>query len=139
MVAKCSTPVGVKDRFTWYLAGALRWENVLNACRSQRSVHDQQHHVSADLGLCSTPVGVKDRFTRVGSGGRGGRGGALRLSASKIGSLQVAEHGLVQRACSTPVGVKDRFTCRFVAIARGRAIVLNACRSQRSVHKGCAG
>ncbi len=60
----CSTPVGVKDRFTRVPGSPfLSAFGVLNACRRQRSVH---YNLAADMGgigLCSTPVGVKDRFT----------------------------------------------------------------------------
>ncbi len=132
---KCSTPVGVKDRFT------------------------RKHSSCASMAkMCSTPVGVKDRFTP--SSPPAWRSGprAQRLSASKIGSHggQVPDGTGIDR-CSTPVGVKDRFTVsrrgprpwpscaqrlsaskigslvchRLADLLRG---VLNACRRQRSVH-----
>ncbi len=91
---RCSTPVGVKDRFTLVAAQpAGRGLGVLNACRRQRSVHVRRAVIISRQFECSTPVGVKDRFT-------GERVGGAPWDAK----------------CSTPVGVKDRFTgCRLRA------------------------
>ncbi len=108
----CSTPVGVKDRFT--ISGSspqFARSMVLNACRRQRSVHvpGRRHHFA--MPRCSTPVGVKDRFTGMSASTWPEATSAQRLSASKIGSP------------------------RCTASRRRRAGVLNACRRQRSVHR----
>ncbi len=155
---RCSTPVGVKDRFTttWsppltiypcaqrLSASKIGSQNVritvrgqsevLNACRRQRSVHKVGIEAPQTVTMCSTPVGVKDRFTTFNEG-------TVSISAG----------------CSTPVGVKDRFTVglQFAGVRSGSAQrlsaskigsreswgqndnnknVLNACRRQRSVH-----
>ena len=84
---ECSTPVGIKDRFTPSLVRTDALSNVLNACRHQRSVH-------ADCS-CNSPI-LCD--------------GAQRLSASKIGSRSATHFLSSLRWCSTPVGIKDRFT-----------------------------
>ncbi len=60
---ECSTPVGVKDRFTNLLKVTVIQVVVLNACRRQRSVH-------SSLPESGSPL----------------QAGAQRLSASKIGS-----------------------------------------------------
>ncbi len=107
----CSTPVGVKDRFTFCGRGTQAYS-----------------------GRCSTPVGVKDRFTEASPLIATAVASAQRLSASKIGSHSATSwfigHSDVLNACrrqrsvhsacestgigaircSTPVGVKDRFT-----------------------------
>ncbi len=107
---RCSTPVGVKDRFTWHTAldAVKRW--VLNACRRQRSVHRMPWR----------------RPSRPCS--------AQRLSASKIGSPEVApdlvERHDVLNACRRQRSVHDVTHYRLVSDRR----VLNACRRQRSVH-----
>ncbi len=155
---KCSTPVGVKDRFT--------------------RLPDR---LPSRVGWCSTPVGVKDRFTRgppfaktpqtsaqrlsaskIGSRnpspfGVGDGVCAQRLSASKIGSRATGQERRSEFECSTPVGVKDRFTKSRILVTslrmcaqrlsaskigspldgpsrRTGSTVLNACRRQRSVH-----
>ncbi len=60
----CSTPVGVKDRFTrFHCVDLANFGIVLNACRRQRSVHAVIFGKSDPTVECSTPVGVKDRFT----------------------------------------------------------------------------
>ena len=133
----CSTPVGIKDRFT----------RVRRRCRGRGWC--AQRLSASKIGslddastdgthqMCSTPVGIKDRFTD-----RSGRPlrralSAQRLSASKIGSPARRRGAQTAAKCSTPVGIKDRFTQR----AHGsplRVLVLNACRHQRSVHSiGC--
>ena len=153
----CSTPVGIKDRFTFDGPGDRQVAVVLNACRHQRSVHSEQMTSLHRLEVCSTPVGIKDRFTRgtrkgwlaqyvlnacrhqrsvhIHSDRRGGAccASAQRLSASKIGSHHIAIGVKRAQRCSTPVGIKDRFTPRPGRPFTG-AIVLNACRHQRSVH-----
>ena len=60
----CSTPVGIKDRFTHELPGQAHGDEVLNACRHQRSVHKTARTTMTTLSVCSTPVGIKDRFTK---------------------------------------------------------------------------
>ncbi len=127
---KCSTPVGVKDRFTWTDLCPASWRTE-----------------------CSTPVGVKDRFTSTKPAPGPSSESAQRLSASKIGSpepiLLVSRRDDVLNACrrqrsvhvfdpanprvrcecSTPVGVKDRFTSRS---GRSRARCTNAQRLSAS-------
>ena len=131
----CSTPVGIKDRFT--APGRDRRQpagRVLNACRHQRSVHASSRRSVFSSFAC-----------------------AQRLSASKIGSRnrikkfskihkvlnacrhQRSVHAVSQleawskMLCSTPVGIKDRFTLSGHR-HRHQVFVLNACRHQRSVH-----
>ena len=63
---RCSTPVGIKDRFTHRRDREHRLLRVLNACRHQRSVHLLRSASDASWAACSTPVGIKDRFTYAG-------------------------------------------------------------------------
>ena len=113
----CSTPVGIKDRFT-----ASMWFRFLLVC------------------WCSTPVGIKDRFTDASIGMIGAMACAQRLSASKIGSLcgRVNRDDRWHAMCSTPVGIKDRFTSGLITSRTCLLPVLNACRHQRSVHPQAA-
>ena len=67
MAPMCSTPVGIKDRFTAERGRGSDNEHVLNACRHQRSVHS------------CLPMGLL-QLSR-----------AQRLSASKIGSPPASE------------------------------------------------
>ncbi len=83
----CSTPVGVKDRFTLLLGiPSIPKSRVLNACRRQRSVHACNLPTANECEQCSTPVGVKDRFTATITAMQFLEASAQRLSASKIGS-----------------------------------------------------
>ncbi len=108
---ECSTPVGVKDRFTSLAPkAAASVQRVLNACRRQRSVHcagDLQLHVSSRvLNACRRQRSVH----LVTSGRSEWLRSAQRLSASKIGSHGIWPGHCAGKMCSTPVGVKDRFT-----------------------------
>ena len=60
---KCSTPFGIKDRFTYRVTALLPLDDVLNAFRHQRSIHMTILRHATNLVLCSTPFGIKDRFT----------------------------------------------------------------------------
>ena len=133
--SSCSTPVGIKDRFTRSRCGKRIFSKpVLNACRHQRSVHafegagpgspflvlnacrhQRSVHASPPAGVdspvqCSTPVGIKDRFTR-----------RLPAPASAQSVLNACRH---QRSVHCPQ----------VQHSIGQRTVLNACRHQRSVH-----
>ncbi len=132
---RCSTPVGVKDRFTG-LASALatpkgcaqrlsaskigslertrygcRPYEVLNACRRQRSVHTN----------CCAIIATWLKVLN-----------ACRRQRSVHECEDVAYEGPYE--CSTPVGVKDRFTINRENTTYRFGRVLNACRRQRSVH-----
>ncbi len=109
----CSTPVGVKDRFT----------------KSAR--------ISGIFPLSAQRLSA----SKIGSQRSGERrpslwGCAQRLSASKIGSQWHRLRPGTRYGCSTPVGVKDRFTPLPPSGPGAVSIVLNACRRQRSVHSG---
>ncbi len=83
---RCSTPVGVKDRFT----------RIASVTPFQARV-------------CSTPVGVKDRFTWNCSTISSSSRRAQRLSASKIGSRIVflreyAPRSRAQRLSASKIG-----------------------------------
>ncbi len=111
---RCSTPVGVMDRFTHiWAAQDLAAAFVLNACRRHGSVHAGLRRRRQAKSVC-----------------------AQRLSASWIGSLSCRRRHLERTWCSTPVGVMDRFTQihRLYSTAAWR--VLNACRRHGSVHDG---
>ncbi len=111
-VPTCSTPVGVKDRFTNHRQMAIPPSLT---CSTPVGVKDRFTVAMVDLphmaARCSTPVGVKDRFTNPIASWCPLVRSAQRLSASKIGSLVP---GVV--CFSWPI------------------LVLNACRRQRSVH-----
>ena len=109
-ILECSTPVGIKDRFTHGHALRRHQYAVLNACRHQRSVH------------------------RRPNGGTQPLWSAQRLSASKIGSPNSRSNLLIsawsaQRLSASKIG--SRPTRSSPALRPG---VLNACRHQRSVH-----
>ncbi len=85
---RCSTPVGVMDRFT----PRRRVPHPTHVCAQRLSASWIVSRVCAWRDnftgyVCSTPVGVMDRFT-----------------------LGVNVGACVVTACSTPVGVMDRFT-----------------------------
>ncbi len=131
---RCSTPVGVKDRFTPRLTLSGPVSQVLNACRRQRSVHLRRSKAVLIWNGYSTPVGVKDRFTLLLESIRSSLGCAQRLSASKIGSRQLErlfqDLQFVLNACRRQRSVH-------VWYLPGTGLptdVLNACRRQRSVH-----
>ena len=107
----CSTPCGIKDRFTFPLQRSPAPRTVLNALRHQRSFHYNDKVIGLNRPECSTPCGIKDRFTRTGEIARMFLRCAQRLAASKIVS-QLLTSGLLQSQCqcSTPCGIKDRFT-----------------------------
>ncbi len=84
----CSTPVGVKDRFTNVPYGScVEAGNVLNACRRQRSVHRTDSYF------------LSCRFRVLNACRRQRSVHAQRCKRDRAGLV-----------CSTPVGVKDRFT-----------------------------
>ncbi len=131
----CSTPVGVKDRFTTTWPGG----RLGGRCAQRLSASKIGSHGPAKTGPhaswgCSTPVGVKDRFTRDANGIKKPRGCAQRLSASKIGSRQGLRRDgprpRVLNACRRQRSVHFEYALR-VAFD---SLVLNACRRQRSVH-----
>ncbi len=108
----CSTPVGVKDRFT-----------------------SERNHVNSTHIMCSTPVGVKDRFTSMASGWLG----VASLCSTPVGvkdrftsrwDRQAPSPGRAQRLSASKIGSRTRASSPF-----RHAEVLNACRRQRSVHR----
>ena len=129
----CSTPVGIKDRFTGMnrpVISCRRCAQRLSA--SKIGSHPEAKDVKQWFG-CSTPVGIKDRFTvdRLRHCQTHFVLNACRHQRSV--HLFSALAAGCSRKCSTPVGIKDRFTRSRVTKRRTRC-VLNACRHQRSVH-----
>ncbi len=156
---RCSTPVGVKDRFTG-LASALatpkgcaqrlsaskigslertrygcRPYEVLNACRRQRSVHTNCCAIIATwlkvLNACRRQRSVHECEDVAYEG--------PYECSTPVGVKDRFTKLLWQRTydtdgCSTPVGVKDRFTINRENTTYRFGRVLNACRRQRSVH-----
>ncbi len=112
MSSKCSTPVGVKDRFTG--GRRINWSECTSAHRLSASQIGSLHQVDTDGGIISGAQRLS--ASKIGSHSRGVRCGehrwrAQRLSASKIGSQgSTVSTSLTLVLCSTPVGVKDRFT-----------------------------
>ncbi len=112
----CSTPVGVKDRFTRRPRKASRCHS--RAQRLSASKIGSQYGACQRLQMvtaCSTPVGVKDRFTLL-PGRQIGRSqvlNACRRQRSVHVDSFIAQNATAK--CSTPVGVKDRFTKRWCA------------------------
>ncbi len=113
-LVKCSTPVGVMDRFTSAGVGLYQYSI---SCSTPVGVMDRFTKRFLRLRLrrrvCSTPVGVMDRFTRTDSSTSSPKWRAQRLSASWIVSPDAAN--------AQPVSVMDRG-------------VLNACRRHGSFH-----
>ncbi len=132
----CSTPVGVKDRFT----RSARLSRASSTCAQRLSASKigsraQGKHAARAQRSCSTPVGVKDRFTMLACAAhKQDARRAQRLSASKIGSPFIAtttrRKGFVLNAC------RRQRSVHIMAAAQndGGLRVLNACRRQRSVH-----
>ncbi len=157
---KCSTPVGVKDRFTCsrsrllFVADSCAQRlsaskigspckgfdvdfvrRVLNACRRQRSVHEgSRDHLTLRSWVLNACRRQRSVHILSAFGFSSNPGCAQRLSASKIGSpsRQTNIQGLagVLNACRRQRSVHQGAFVGFVI----SYCVLNACRRQRSVH-----
>ncbi len=158
-MAMCSTPVGVKDRFTQTVfpcefvlsraqrlsaskIGSLerqsrRWRNcrVLNACRRQRSVHypfrRQQSTRRQVLNACRRQRSVHSCTRHI----RSARGHVLNAcrrqrSVHCRASCCMCRTGVcAQRLSASKIGSQ-----KTQDISVSQSVVLNACRRQRSVH-----
>ena len=80
---------------------------MLNALRHQRCVQRREGSRIPWRGKCSTPYGIKGVSSDCCFLPPGGRGGAQRLTASKVCPVAAKhKHNLFAGMCSTPYGIK---------------------------------
>ena len=154
----CSTPVGIKDRFTG--RGQSRrpcWQGAQRLSASKIGSRVLSVPTNA-VGWCSTPVGIKDRFTMDELQGHGtfpvlnacrhqrsvhhGRQGCPEAghcvlnacrhqrSVHPLLSVAVGPTPCAQRLSASKIGSRKDAGCHDLFKS-----VLNACRHQRSVHR----
>ena len=157
LIAKCSTPFGIRGRFTVArIAIADAYQGAQRLSASEVGSHTSPSRTSIGSRVCSTPFGIRGRFTHTATASRrylpvcstpfGIRGRftsrsdrslrrtvrAQRLSASEVGSqLLLCALDAHARMCSTPFGIRGRFTVSGVEQLAARQAVLNAFRHQR--------
>ena len=110
-VFPCSTPCGIKDRFTTMTIADYQQPKSAQRLAASKIV-SHIDLVEKKTGIkCSTPCGIKDRFTPPIVGFRA----YYNLCSTPCGIKDRFTTGglaLISRmfSCSTPCGIKDRFT-----------------------------
>ena len=153
----CSTPVGIKDRFTrksWFVENPRCCAQRLSASKIGSP---GSKSFRARMSPCSTPVGIKDRFTRawpdilpflvVLNACRHQRSVHRQRQSSNAKFLNVLnacrhQRSVHMRHCKDTYRLSgaQRLSASKIGSpillekSRGRYDVLNACRHQRSVH-----